>query len=153
THRPSVPCRPALLSRALGAAGADSALDAFELSRTAAILIDRHGRVIRPNRSAERLLVDGVAVRDRRVVSVAPLAPAAVDRNLHQLIFSRDGGGLAPPVKLPRPGRRPLLAYPGRIPAQMSNPLSDCRAVVVLVDPDRRNLPETMILRRTFDLT
>lgn len=141
------------LSRALGSAGALSALDAFEFSRTAAVLIDRRGRAMRLNSSAERLLQGDIQIRDRRIAAADRLATAALDRRLHELIFRRNTAGLVAPVKLPRYGQRPLLAYPGRLPAMISNPLADCQAIVVLVDPDARKRPDAAILHRAFDLT
>jgi DNA-binding CsgD family transcriptional regulator len=141
------------LSRLLGAASASSALDAFDLSQTAAVLIDRRGRVIRPNRSAERLLHGDVQIRDRRIAATDCAATATLDRRLQELIFSQDEAGLGDPIMLPRKGRRPLLAYPGRLPAMIANPSSACQAIVVLVDPDARKVPQTVILRGAFDLT
>jgi DNA-binding CsgD family transcriptional regulator len=142
------------LSRALGAAGGASALDAFDLSQTAAVLIDRHGKVIRPNLVAERMLVGDVRLRDGKIVAADAAATLALDRALHQLMFHRDAAvGLASPVKFPRVGRRPLLAYPGRLPSVASNPLSNCQAIVVLIDPDARKRPDGALLRSAFELT
>ena len=141
------------IARTLGAANSSTALDAFELGRMAAILIDRHGKVIRPNQAAEGMLRGDVRVRDRKIVCTDASATAALDRALHEIMFRRDAPGLAPPVKLPRTGRRPLLAYPGRLPAMAANPLSDCQALVVLVDPDARRTPDAALLRGAFELT
>jgi DNA-binding CsgD family transcriptional regulator len=141
------------IARALGAATGASLLDAFELSRTAAVLIDRQGKAIRPNRSAERLLCGDVRIRDGRIVAADTSATRALDRALHEILFRRDASGLAPPVKLPRSGQRPLLVYPGRLPAMAANPLSDCQAIVVLVDPDARRIPDATLLRGAFELT
>lgn len=141
------------ISRLLSMASASGALDAFELSQTAAFLINGHGKVIRPNCVAERMLAGDVHLRDGRIVTADAAATSALDRALHELIFRRKAAGLASPVKLPRRGRRPLLAYPGRLPAMISNPLSACQAIVVLVDPDTQKIPEATILRGTFDLT
>ncbi len=141
------------LSRALGSAAAFSALDAFEFSQTAAVLIDRHGRAMQLNSSAERLLHGDVQIRDRRITAADRSATAALDRCLYELILRRDAAGLVAPVKLPRFGQRPLLAYPGRLPAMISNPLTDCQAIVVLVDPDARKRADAAVLHRVFDLT
>jgi thiamine biosynthesis lipoprotein ApbE len=46
----------ATAAKALGKAAATAALEAFEASQTAVLLINREGEVIRSNRSAERLL-------------------------------------------------------------------------------------------------
>jgi DNA-binding CsgD family transcriptional regulator len=141
------------IARALGAATGASLLDAFELSRTAAVLIDRQGKVIRPNLSAERLLCGDVRIREGRLIAADAAATRALDHALREIMFRRDAAGLAPPVKLPRSGQRPLLAYPGRLPAMAANPLADCRAIVVLVDPDARRIPDAALLRGAFELT
>ena len=141
------------IARALGSATGASLLDAFELSGTAAVLIDRQGKVIRPNLSAERLLGGDVRVRDGRIFAADAAATRALDRTLREIMFRRDASGLGPPVKLPRSGQRPLLAYPGRLPAMAANPLSDCQAIVVLVDPDARKMPDAALLRGAFELT
>lgn len=141
------------IGQALGAASGSSALDSFELSQTAAVLIDRRGNVIRPNQSAERMLHGDVRIRAGRIMANDPSATAALDHALHRLILTNKQAGLTSPVKLPRVDQRPLLAYPGRLPAMAANPLSDCRAIVVLVDPDSRKLPPTAILRTAFNLT
>jgi DNA-binding CsgD family transcriptional regulator len=137
----------------LGAASGSNALDAFELGQTAAVLINRHGRVIRPNQSAERILRGDIRICGGRIVATDASATAALDRALHQLLFGHNRAGLASPVKLPRMGQRPLLAYPGRLPAMMLNPIAACQAIVVLIDPDSRKLPQPAILHRAFDLT
>jgi DNA-binding CsgD family transcriptional regulator len=141
------------IARLLGAASGSNALDAFELGQTAAVLINRHGRVIRPNQSAERILRGDIRICGGRIVATDASATAALDRALHQLLFGHNRAGLASPVKLPRMGQRPLLAYPGRLPAMMLNPIAACQAIVVLIDPDNRKLPQPAILRSAFDLT
>jgi DNA-binding CsgD family transcriptional regulator len=141
------------LSRLLGAAGASSALDAFEVSQTAAVLIDRHGHVLRPNAAAEKLLGRDIGIRHRKIASADISASLALSRALSELILGRDQAGLANPVKFSRVGRRPLIAYPCRLPAMAANPLSDCQAVVVLIDTEEYKLLEPDILRRIFGLT
>jgi DNA-binding CsgD family transcriptional regulator len=141
------------ISQALARTGEAAALDAFETSLTAAVLIDRQGRVIRPNALAERMLTGEVCIRDRRIVATNSSATAALDRALQMMIFDRNAGGLGEPILLPRTGRGPLLAYPGRLPAMMANPLADCQAIVVLVDPDQRGSPQCSNLRSIFKLT
>jgi DNA-binding CsgD family transcriptional regulator len=141
------------IARALGAATGASVLDAFELGRTAAVLIDRQGKVIRANASAQALLQGDVRLRGGRIAAADAAATLALDRALHEMIFRRAVAGLAPPVGLPRFGQRPLLAYPGRLPAMAANPLADGQAVVVLVDPDARKRPDAALLRSAFGLT
>jgi DNA-binding CsgD family transcriptional regulator len=129
-------------------------LEAFEVSGKAVVLLNRRGEVFRANKSAEQLLGGDVRIEKRKLVSFDASATAALNRSLHELMFQSAGGSLAPPVALPRRGRRPILAYPAKLCAAVSNPLADCQAIVVLVDLDKphRHLPET-VLQTTFDLT
>ena len=69
------------------------------------------------------------------------------------MILNQDFGGLGAPVFLPRRGQGSLLVYPGRLRALMGNPLADCQAILILVDPDRRRLPQVAILRSIFKLS
>lgn len=141
------------MAKALGAGNAANVLETFEFSRTAAVLYNRHRKVICPNRTAESLLHGDVRISQGKIVSIDPTATAALDRAIFELLYRRDSGGLSEPVKLTRRGHRPLLAYPGRVSSMVSNPLSDCQAMVVLVDPDRRKIIPPATLRHAFEMT
>ena len=142
----------AAIARALSASAATGALEAFEMSGTAVVLINRHGNVFKANASAERLLVDDVRIVQGQLTAKDIRATAALNRALHNLLW-RPTGGLAAPVALPRTTGRPLLAYPARLSNSTANALADCQAMVILIDPDSRSpTPETN-LRSLFRLT
>jgi len=104
----------AALAHALGFARIEAALDAFEISGSAGVLLSGFGEVLRMNRRAEALLGRGIAVTGRRLVSSSPDATAAFDRALFRMIY--DGGAtLASPVAFPRSAGRPVLVYPCRL--------------------------------------
>lgn len=141
------------LTRALGETAAAGALQAFEVSGQAVILINRYGEVFRANKSAEQMLTGDVRIEKKRLVANDLSATAALNRALHDLMWQRIGGGLAPPVPLPRRGKRPILAYPVKLADPAANALADCQALVVLVDLDRSTrLPEA-VLRATFGMS
>jgi DNA-binding CsgD family transcriptional regulator len=144
----------AVLARALGTASATGALQAFEVSGKAVVLLNRYGEVFRANKSAEQLLGGDVRIEKRKLVSFDASATAALSRSLHELMFHSAGASLSPPVALPRHGRRPILAYPAKLSAAAANPLADCQAIVVLLDLDKPHghLPQT-VLQTTFNLT
>jgi len=75
----------AAISSALGFATAKAALDAFELSGSAALIIDRRGEVIRVNPRAERLLHGDVRIVARRLTAMDVNATAALDSALSML--------------------------------------------------------------------
>lgn len=142
----------AAIARALGASAAAGALEAFEMSGTAVVLVNRHGNVFKANRSAELLLVDDVRIVKGKLVAKDAQATTALNRAIHSLLW-RPAGGLSAPIVLPRASRRPLLAYPARLSNSTANALADCQAMVILVDPDTRPRTPEMTLRLVFRLT
>jgi DNA-binding CsgD family transcriptional regulator len=143
----------AVLSRTLSTAAADGALDAFDMCRTAVVLINRRGEVFRANQSAEHLLVGDVRISRGKLTARDERATSTLDRTLHDLIWRREGSALAAPVLLPRQGQRPLLAYPVKLSKLTSNALADCHCAVVLVDPDKRGRPLEATLQASYRLT
>jgi len=143
----------AALARAIGRATAVGVLEAFDISGTAVLLINRMGEAFRINPSAERLLKGDVRIANRKLVAKDKGATIALERALHDLLWRSAGGGLSPPVPLPRTGQRPLLAYPARLASVTANILVDCRAIVVLIDPDDFSRPPEAVLRTAFGLS
>jgi DNA-binding CsgD family transcriptional regulator/PAS domain-containing protein len=142
----------AAISRALGFATTNSALEAFEVSDTAVLLIDRLGNVIRANRSAEQLLKGDVRISRGKLVSKDQTATRAVERALYKLLWARDSA-LAAPIPLSRDGQRPLLVYLIKLSSLSANALAECQAIAVLIDPDKRWLPAETTLRASFGFT
>jgi DNA-binding CsgD family transcriptional regulator len=143
----------AALARAMGGATTNGALDAFEVSGTAVVLINRMGEAFKANPSAERLLKGDVRIAKKRLVTKDRGATTALDHALHDLLRRRIGGGLSPPVLLPRTGRRPLLAYPAKLASMTANALGDCQAVVILIDPEDVSRPPQAALQAAFGLS
>lgn len=142
----------AAIARALGASAAAGALEAFQISGTAVVLINRHGRIYEANEAARRLLVGETKIVNGRVVANSREATAALDRAVHGLL-NRGGGGLYPPIAFGRKGRRPLLAYPAKLSSTMGNALADCQAMVIFIDPDVHPHPSETSLQSAFRLT
>ena len=90
------------LARALGFARAEAALDAFEMSGSAVVLLDRHGDVIQLNDAAERSLGPDLQIIRGRLVSRERAATAELDRALHRLVWAASPSALMPPISLPR---------------------------------------------------
>jgi hypothetical protein len=143
----------ATLARALGFAAASAALEAFEISQTAVVLLNAKGEVVRTNRSADRLLAGDISVRQGKICASDQAAANRLSRALRDLLWKRSGASLMPPITLPRKDRRPVLAYPIKISQLSGNFFSECQAAVVLVDiASRRRTPEAS-LRGVFRLT
>jgi DNA-binding CsgD family transcriptional regulator len=144
----------ATTARALGFARAEGALDAFEVSDLAAVMLNGHGNVLRVNRAAERLLGRDPSLQRGRIVSADHQANQALDRTIHGVMTSTNGTTLMPPVLLPRSGeRRPLLAYATRLAAVSQDLFAPCQAILVLVDMDGRVQPPEAVLRQVFRLS
>jgi DNA-binding CsgD family transcriptional regulator len=143
----------AALARAMGCATTSGALDAFEVSGTAVVLINRAGEAFKANPSAERLLKGDIRIVKKRLVAKDRAATTVLERAIHDLLWRRIGGGLSPPVPLPRTGRRPLFAYPAKLASMTANALADCQAVVILIDPDDVSRPPQAALQAAFGLS
>jgi DNA-binding CsgD family transcriptional regulator/PAS domain-containing protein len=143
----------AALACTLSFARAEGALAAFEVSGSAALLLDREGQVFRANAAAERLLGPDLQVRRKRLTSFDHNASVALDRVLHQLLWTREASALMPPILLPRRDKRPLLAYSIRLASVTADALAACQMIVILVDLDQQPRPPQEHLRTSFGLT
>lgn len=142
------------ITNALGFARADAALEAFELSGSAVILLDRTGKVLRLNRAAERMISPDLQVIQRRVIPRNADAAAALDRAVHALVWNPADNAPPPqPVVVPRFNRVPLLAYPVRLAAVSVDALTPCQAAIVLHDPEERSMPSHEALKACYGLT
>ncbi|MER8822622.1 helix-turn-helix transcriptional regulator [Mesorhizobium sp. M0991] len=143
----------AALARMLSFARAEGALDAFNVSGTPAVLLDRNAEVILVNEAADTLIRRDLRLRGRHLASVNRNATDDLERALHALLRNSTPAAMMAPVPLPRISGRPLLAYPLRLPRITSNALASCQAVIVLVDPDVCAQPPEVALRACFGLT
>ncbi len=141
------------LARAFGFVRMETALGAFEASRTAVAMIDRLGQVVRLNASAERLLGPDLQIACRRIVSWRCDATRALDRSLRELLWTRGPNAFQPAVVLPRRIGRPIVAYPSRLSTAVSEAFAFCQGFVVFVDLETRLSLIAGDLRRVFNLT
>jgi DNA-binding CsgD family transcriptional regulator len=146
-------CSAAAMSRALGFVAAGAAMESFAFSSTAIIQLDGAGNVITLNAHAEALIGNGIQIVRRRLVANQRAATEAVERALHNALWNRDTASAAPAIALPRADRRPLIAYTLGLKGVTDNPFADCRALIVLIDPERRRQPPEAVLRSAFRLT
>lgn len=141
------------LARAFSFAAVSGALQAFEFSGRAVVQLNGAGGVVRLNAEAEKLVGNGIRVIKGRLVADQRDATEALDRALHRLLWSGSETSLIPPVPLSRRGRKPLLAYPLGLKCVADNPFANCRALLVLIDPEQRKAPPEATLRSAFGLT
>ena len=143
----------AALAQTLGSTMARGALEAFEISGTAALLINGRGEVFKANHSAELLLKGDVQIVKGRLASNDMRANAELEEALREILGRPFSAGLSAMVCLPRSGRQPVLAHPVKLSGLASNVLADCQAVVILIDPEKRSCPPEAALRTAFQLT
>ncbi|TPK95521.1 helix-turn-helix transcriptional regulator [Mesorhizobium sp. B2-4-14] len=141
------------VARALGFARAETALEAFDISGTAAVMLDRDGRVLRTNQPADQMLGPDLQITHRQLVSYDKNATDTLRRRVREILWLATPMALTTPVLLPRMAKRPLLAYLLRLATVSYNPLAPCQAIVALVDQESRGTPPAAVLRHCFGLT
>ena len=141
------------LARAIRAAGAEGALAAFEASKTAVVLSDCRGEIWRVNPSAKRLFGPDLKILNRRLISADQDGAAALDHALSELLWAPGAAARGRLVKLPRQDKRPILAYPVRLPAVTWDAFSPCQALIMLIDLEKHTPPRECDLRACFGLT
>ncbi|TCN30207.1 helix-turn-helix transcriptional regulator [Sinorhizobium americanum] len=141
------------MSRMLGLARVDAALDAFETSQTAAVIFDSRGNVLKLNTLAEMILDGAVSIIGRRLSSCDRKASNAFDNSLKRVLLGGASSAVAEPVALPRPGRFPILAYVLGLKSIAFNPLAPGQAVALLIDPETRPTPGQAAIQACFSLS
>ncbi|MBD9454857.1 MULTISPECIES: helix-turn-helix transcriptional regulator [unclassified Rhizobium] len=148
------------ITRTLGLGRIDAALEAFDMSMTAAIIFDGCGNVLRLNAAAERIVNEPardetcptITVRAKRLYSYDTSASRLFEMALAQVILRKDTT-FADPIRLPRQDRVPILAYVTSLASIAFNPLAPGQAVAILIDPDERRSPTQACLQKCFSLT
>jgi DNA-binding CsgD family transcriptional regulator len=139
-------------SAALGLARGESALDAFDFSERAAILLDRRASVVRANAAAERLLGEDIQISAGRIVCRDPKANDRLARSINTMLWSYKASTTSP-VVFPKSSGGKLIVYPMRLPGLTNSPLSAFHAILVITDTDAAHAAATTTLRDAFDLT
>jgi len=140
------------LAQALGFASSSAALNAFEVSGTAALLFDRSGHIRKLNQPAEDLLTGDVSISHQRLVCVDGRASKAFDAALNRAVLNQLEVPIAP-VLLPRRGRRPLFVQFVRLSSLADNAFVGGQVIAIVTDTDARRSPPETILSETFQLT
>lgn len=142
----------AMLARALGLARAEGAMAAFEMSETAALMLNSAGEVIKLNAQAERLLGQDVMIMNRRLRSKLRAVSDALDSSVFR-VLSRADSPSAAAIAMPREFGRPLIASVLRADSLAMGILSPAKAFILLADTDQHIVPDLIDLRNVFGLT
>lgn len=151
--------RPALTSAAtvgheLGFVRALGISDAFEMMETAALLLDRDGRVVGTNKVADKMVGGQLRIVNRHLIADDRNAASALKQLIERAIVNADvGAHMMPPVAVARPDRRPLAVYAVPLSGVVRDVLSAVRAIVVIRDLEECSMPPEAHVRNLFSLT
>lgn len=126
-------------------------LGMLESLNEAAILLDGRGQVIEMTRAAEFLMGDSLTILGRKVTSYK----SDIARQLSAVIEKAvtEGSDSAPPLRIERSGRRPLLIDLLPVPNRFDGVFFLARFIMLLTDLDRQPLPPPALLTQIFGLT
>jgi len=139
-------------SAALGLAKGESALNAFDFSDRAALLLDRSGQVVRVNSAAERLIGMDLQISAGRIRCQDPKSNELLHNAIRAMFWSLEAFTSAPIILQKVSGGR-LVIYPMRLSGLTDSPLSLFHAVLVISDTDLQLSAGMKTLREVFELT
>lgn len=142
----------AALAQAIGSAAVDGALDAFEASNKAVLLVNGYGEVVRMNVAAEKLMGGDLMVVERQVVSSDRVSNHSLKTAIQDLAIGR-AASVSIPIVFTRTLKRPILAYPLRLDRSASYFFTDCKLAIILVDIERPLQTKEYELRTVFHMT
>jgi DNA-binding CsgD family transcriptional regulator len=145
----------ATVGRELGFARALGISDAFDMMETAALLVDRYGRVVRTNKVADTKLVgDHLHIIDGHLITDDRNAASTLRRLIDRAIVNADAGAtMMPPVAIARSGRRAMAVYAVPLSGVIRDVLAAVRAIVVIRDLEECSILPEAHLRNLFSLT
>jgi DNA-binding CsgD family transcriptional regulator len=133
----------------------EGALDAFEHVGWGGILLDADGGVIRLNNEARRHVGREITLSKGQVAATHRSANAELQDLIAAALSADSSASLATrgAVLLPRADGFPLMAYVMTIAAAGADGPQSARAMIILVDTEKRREPTESILRTAFGLT
>ncbi|WP_143199543.1 helix-turn-helix transcriptional regulator [Bradyrhizobium sp. NAS80.1] len=151
--RPSL-TSAATVGRELGFVRALGISDAFEMMETAALLVDRDGRVVSTNKVADKLVGGQLRIVNRHLIADDRNAASALRQLIERAIVNADAGAtMMPPVAVARPGRRALAVYAVPLSGVVRDVLAAVRAIVVIRDLEECSMSPEAHVRNLFSLT
>jgi DNA-binding CsgD family transcriptional regulator len=128
--------------------------EAFEISNSAAIFFDRFGRITLVNTTAERLIGNGIEIRQGEVRCWRRADGDTFARRLRGVIDCLPFvAGMGEPVLISRPNLRPLVVRLQRLSGNVADVFSHSVAVALISDPETRPSTSPVSLMKLFSLT
>lgn len=147
--------RAATTAAALRYARAEGAIAAFERMSIGAIAVDERAHVIIINQAALALMGDGLRIANGSLSATDPDAAAGLSALVWGSIGrARQAGELLQMLCVPRPsGKRAYQVSVCPLGPLLVASFSHARAIVLIVDPERRHKPPQEMLRAQYGLT
>ncbi|UDL88666.1 helix-turn-helix transcriptional regulator [Mesorhizobium sp. PAMC28654] len=129
--------------------------DAFDMADTACAFYDRHGRVTRLNKLCESLLDQDIRLVGGELTSRWPTEGVALRGHVKAVMqpVAIADTMASSPVRLSRPGRRPLVVRAQRLRGMPAEIFSHSVAVAIVTDIEARPVPAAKTLQILFSLT
>ncbi|MDE8762006.1 MULTISPECIES: helix-turn-helix transcriptional regulator [Rhizobium] len=143
----------AAVGSALGFARAEAALEAFEISNKAVVILNRSGEAVLLNRAAERLLCDDLQIRNGHLTCRDTVARRTLGAAIHAVCKSAPGSELLHPIRITRQNGNAIVAFVTPARGVALDVFSPCQAFVILIDPMERRIPSPEVLQKLFPLT
>ncbi len=147
--------RAGQLSLAVAAAKGAGLLDGLDYAGQGAMLLNDLGLVVQINSAAERLLGDGCAMVNGRLIAANRTTNAQLQRLIGSI--TPTGRWLETPVPdavaVPRRDRRPLIVQATPLVNAARDFFQQARALLVFIDLDKQAEPHALFLTAAFDLT
>lgn len=138
---------------ALGFARAKAALQAFDISNKAVVILNRSGEAILLNRAAERFVCDDLQISNKHLTCRDPTARRTLDAAVHSVCMSEPGSEFLHPIRVSRQNGGVIVAFVTQARGVALDLFSPCQAFVILIDPMERRIPSPDILQKLFPLT
>jgi DNA-binding CsgD family transcriptional regulator len=143
------------LMHQLGLARAGGMLDAFDCMQCGGILLDWLGRVVRTNRSADRLLGRALKIRHGHLKASEKRADDQLQRVIGNVLAT---GHASDPstvevAVVPREQGRPFIVSANPLTGSGRDLFGRAKAIIMIIDSDEHHEPGEPILRQAFSLT
>ena len=145
--------RAGMLGQHLAVARAEGRLEGLAALDCPGFLVSDSGRVIAQNELTNRVLGDGLVVRQGFLSALHGPSNDALHQLIRGALCSRYGDLPVSAVAIARQNRRPLVAHAVPIVGQAGDAFHSARAIVMIIDPDEHRTPGAIVLRNAFGLT
>ena len=142
----------AMLAETLASSSAVAALETFNLSDKAVVMLSRLGEVVRTTVAANKMFDDDLRIRDKRLVSACRQSATRLEHAIG-LAYTRPQECFNNPVLLRRWNSTPVVAFVSPARGVARDIFSPCQTYIILVDPYQRGTPAARVLQELFGLT